>query len=157
MRVSLLVVLLVLGVGLAFPSQAWQSTANKKDTSPKNEDNKKANPKQTENPKKTKNKSQDNDMERFVMPFTKWVEGKLHNSPVVNPTKEQITQNKGASLAPQVGLRGAIKQALAVYPGTVLSADKSNDAGTLRYKIKIISADGVVKIITVPTEISDEK
>ena len=61
----LLVVLLVLGVGLAFPSQAWQSTANKKDTSPKNEDNKKAEDKQVESLKKTKNKSQDNDMERF--------------------------------------------------------------------------------------------
>lgn len=154
MRISLLIIV-VLGICLAFPSQARSIADDNKEPENQNKE-----PKTTTKDKKTepaKNKPQDNDMERFVMPFTKWVEGKLHSSPVVNPTKEQVTKKTGASRAPQVGLRDAIKQALAVYPGTVLSADKSNDEGKLRYRIKIISADGVVKIITVPTEIPNEK
>ena len=153
MRILLLMTFALLSVCLAFPSQAWQGMDNKKDK----KTDKQAAPVKAEDKPSEKNKPQDNDMERFVMPFTKWVEGKLHSSPVVNPTKEQISKKKGTSQAPQVGLRGAIKQALAVYPGTVLSADKTNDGGTLRYRIKIISADGVVKIITVPTDIPNEK
>ena len=103
------------------------------------------------------NKPETSEVERFVMPFTKWVEGKLHKSPVVNPTKDQIVKNSNGRKAKQVGLRAVIKQALKIYPGTVLSADKTKDNGVLRYKIKIISAEGVVKIVTVPTAIPNGK
>lgn len=154
MRFLVFFILPMLCVCLTFSSQAKPSDDKNKnlkdkqtvdivvidsDSNDKNKDVKK--------PKKS-------EVERFVMPFTKWVEGKLHKSPVVNPTKEQIKKNNDNKVRPQVGLRAAIKQALSIYPGTVLSADKSVEGDVLRYKIKIISAEGVVKIVTVSSNIS---
>lgn len=98
--------------------------------------------------KNDKKKPKTEEVERFVMPFTKWIEGKLHSSPVVNPTKKQISRKSKKSN--QTGLRDAIKKALKIYPGTVLSADKSTQNGTREYRIKIISKSGIVKIVTVP-------
>lgn len=94
-------------------------------------------------------KDANEEAERFVMPFTKWVEGKLHNSSVVNPTKEQISKkskNKNGT-----GLRDAIKQAITQFPGTVLSAEKTRVEGLEVYKVKIISKTGVVRIVTIPS------
>lgn len=86
-------------------------------------------------------------VERFVMPFTKWVEGKLHNSPVINPTKDTAQRSNRSDNAGQ--MRRAIRRALKAYPGTVLSVDKSNQGSVWIYKVKIISKTGVVKIVTI--------
>jgi len=98
---------------------------------------------------KDKKKSDDKKVERFVMPFTRWVEGKLQKSSVINPTAKQA--KKSQSKASQHTLRTAIKQALSLHPGTVLSADKVQQNNGLVFKIKILSKDGVIRIVTVPS------
>lgn len=159
MRNFVLLSLVLVFIGVTFPSQAQQTVESEKPNETQSEEQ--APPKQpkakieavTEQDKTAnENPPEESKVERFVMPFTKWVEGKLHSSTMVNPIKKQIAQKKGAKTGQQGSLRAAIKEALAVYPGTVLSAEKSDESGVLRYRIKIISADGVVKIITVPTD-----
>ena len=105
--------------------------------------------------KKSKQNSNDKKAERFVMPFTRWVEGKLQGSSVVNPTAQKA--KKAQTLKSQHTLRTAIKQALAQYPGTVLSADKTKLASGLEFKIKILSKDGVVRIITIQSDDESDK
>jgi len=104
---------------------------------------------ENKNNKKDKQNEDDKKVERFVMPFTRWVEGKLQKSSVINPTAKQVKKSK--SKTSQHTLRTAIKQALATQPGTVLSADKVKTEDGLVFKIKILSKDGVVRIVTVPS------
>lgn len=105
-------------------------------------------PNDSNKPKKSAPKQEK--VERFVMPFTKWVEGKLHNSPVINPTKDKAQRSARKSNSNQ--MRQAIKKALKAYPGTVLSVDKSQRGALWVYKVKIISKSGVVKIVTIQME-----
>ena len=93
-------------------------------------------------------------VERFVMPFTKWVENKLHSSPVVNPTNNEAKRRVAANNKNQ--MRTAIRRALKAYPGTVLSVDKSNSGLTQIYKVKIISKSGIVKIVTIQMDTAEQ-
>lgn len=155
MRLLVFLILPVLCICLTFSSQAEPVDDKDKKSKDKQAVNNIVIDSDSNDKSKDANKPETSEVERFVMPFTKWVEGKLHSSPIVNPTKEQIVQkNSNNRVRPQVGLRAAIKLALNIYPGTVLSADKSVKGEVLRYKIKIISANGVVKIVTVPSNIS---
>ena len=92
----------------------------------------------------------DKKVERFVMPFTRWIEGKLQDSSVVNPTSNKV--KKVQSQQNQLTLRTAIKQALSQYPGTVLSADKSKLDSGLEFRVKILSKDGVIRMITIQSD-----
>lgn len=96
---------------------------------------------------KTNVEPQTSKVERIVMPFTNWVEEKIHKSTLVNPAAHQQQQNQPS---PQtISLRQAIAKALAIHSGTVLSADRIETAGELQYRIKILSPGGVLREITV--------
>lgn len=83
----------------------------------------------------------DDTLEEMVTPIKKWVETQMHES---DPTPQNQPSDND--------LRQAIKQATALYPGTVLSAQYSNQ----QYKIKIISSQGVIDVITVDMEVEHE-
>lgn len=77
----------------------------------------------------------DEQMEEMVLPLKQWLEKTIRpNDPPQTPKQQQIN------------LRQAIRMALKRYPGTVLSAGKKEDG----FHIKILSRQGVVKIIHLP-------
>ncbi|WP_103654310.1 PepSY domain-containing protein [Agarilytica rhodophyticola] len=86
-------------------------------------------------------------VERIVMPFTQWVEKRIQNTSIVKPSvfpnKNKRQQHKGISL------RQAIELARREYKGTVLGAERIEEKDNLTYRIKIISKDGVIKVIEV--------
>ena len=83
----------------------------------------------------------DDTLEEMVTPIKKWVETQMHES-------DPAPQNQPSDN----DLRQAIKQATTLYPGTVLSAQYINQ----QYKIKIISSQGVIDVITVDMEVEHE-
>lgn len=86
-------------------------------------------------------------MERFVWPFTRWLEEKVHNTSLIRSPDAKLQDEQAE---PQgLNLREAIQQASDRYPGTVLSADKLEQDGKLEYRVKIISPQGVVKTLSV--------
>ncbi len=105
----------------------------------------------TEQPlQQTVKKPKTKKVERFIMPFTEWVEGKLHDSSLVNPTAKKAEGGDNNTEKNQLTLRQAIKKALQQYPGTVLSAEKHALEHKPEYKIKILSKDGVIRVVSVP-------
>lgn len=83
----------------------------------------------------------DDTLENMVTPIKKWVETQVHSSPppaINTPSDDHLRQ--------------AIKRALAIYPGTVLSAQYTNN----QHKIKIISEQGVIDEITIDMEVNNE-
>lgn len=86
-------------------------------------------------------------IERVVMPFTQWVEEKIQDSSIVNPTSAQQAEKKQSSGSNH--LRTAIEKARAKHPGTVLSADRVDKNGQTSYLIKILSAEGIVKVVNI--------
>lgn len=103
--------------------------------------------KSTTPPTVEKENKESESFEKFVMPFTKWVEGQLHNSPLINPTQNTKTTRQNAKS--QNKLRLAIKAALVEFPGIVLSATKHQKQESTVYQIKIISTDGIIKVISI--------
>jgi len=86
--------------------------------------------------------------ERFVMPMTQWLEGKAHDSRVLNPTSDRI--NAQSKPGKKGLLRLAIRKALKEYPGTVLSASKeTGQEGLDHFKIKILSASGTINEVDI--------
>ncbi len=83
----------------------------------------------------------DETLEDMVTPLKQWVEDQVHSSDA--PT-ENIFRDSD--------LRQAIKKALAIFPGTVLSAQYLNQ----QYKIKIISEQGVIDVVTINMEEANE-
>lgn len=83
-------------------------------------------------------------VERFILPATRWIEQTVRKTPLIRSPEKPDTSPVG-----QIDLRTAIKQALRVYPGTVLNAEKSRTEGRMTYRVRIISAQGVVKTIAV--------
>ena len=83
----------------------------------------------------------DDTLEDMVSPIKEWVEKK------VQPSDEPPTPVPGKN-----GLRHAIKKALKIYPGTVLSAQFIDNT----HQIKIISTQGVVNIIHIEEEVTHE-
>ncbi len=94
----------------------------------------------------TKSSPPDN-VERFIMPFTHWLEEKVQDSVIANPVEQQKRQQKNSN--GKLSLRGAIERAREQYPGTVLSADRIKSEKGLSYRIKILSDDGVVRTVAV--------
>ena len=77
----------------------------------------------------------DEQMEEMVLPLKQWLEKTIRPDDPQPAPKQQ-----------QINLRQAIRLALRSYPGTVLSAgEKANG-----YHIKILSKQGVVKVIHLP-------
>lgn len=83
----------------------------------------------------------DETLEDMVTPIKKWVEDQMHES-------DPVPQNQPSDNH----LRQAIKHATTLYPGTVLSAQYINQ----QYKIKIISSQGVINIVTIDMEVEHE-
>lgn len=83
----------------------------------------------------------DDTLENMVTPLKKWVETQVHSSdqPATNTPSDDH-------------LRQAIKRALVIFPGTVLSAQYINN----QHKIKIISEQGVIDEITIDMEVKNE-
>lgn len=86
-----------------------------------------------------------------------WVDDKLED--IISPIKQWVEKKVQPSDTPQTtpasgknGLRLAIKQALKIYPGTVLSAQFVDNT----HQIKIISEQGVVNIINIEEEVVHE-
>ncbi len=76
----------------------------------------------------------DETMEDMVMPLKQWLEYKDQTQkPVPKPAQRTMRQ--------------AIKQATAQYPGVVLSIKQQDKA----YQVKILSEQGVVKLINIST------
>ncbi|MCG8668150.1 MAG: PepSY domain-containing protein [Pseudomonadales bacterium] len=96
---------------------------------------------------KEKVEPQTKKIERFVMPFTNWVEEKLHESAIANPAEQQA-KKKSPKVA-SISLRQAIEFARQQHPGTVLSADRIKSENTFSYRIKILSKEGVVRVVSV--------
>lgn len=94
--------------------------------------------------------------ERFVMPVTQWLEKKAHQSKVLNPTSKKAKTS--LQREDKMALREAILEAQKRYPGTVLSATRSEgtvasastDSSTV-FTIKILSASGIIKEIRIPS------
>lgn len=91
--------------------------------------------------------------ERAVMPFTNWVEDKIQDSSLLKPSpysKDKI-KLKGKDL------RTAIKYATKMYPGTVLSAKRIESDQGEQFFVKIISSEGLIKTIHVPSSDGNHK
>jgi len=87
-----------------------------------------------------------NGVERLLTPITQWVEGKIQKMSVVKPTVfSREPDNKSSGIT----LREAIKIASNQYQGTILGATKVEENNKLTFRIKILSSEGVVKIISV--------
>lgn len=100
---------------------------------------------------KRKNKNNDdtsNKVERMVWPFTRWIEKKVQDTPLVHVPKNG-SKSSSKPKAGVIDLRTAIQRATSVYPGTVLNAEKKTRDGDVTYQIRIISDKGVVKTIPV--------
>ena len=94
-------------------------------------------------------------VERAVTPLTRWVEDIFQNTSIMKPSafnRELTNRGLPEELKPAVSLRQAIKSALKINSGTVLSANKISQEGGVTYKIKILSKDGVVNIISVSAQ-----
>lgn len=78
----------------------------------------------------------DEQMEEMVLPLKQWLEKTIRSDDKKEPRSRQN----------QLNLRQAIRVALKNYPGTVLSAKEKEDG----YHIKILSKNGVVKIVRLP-------
>lgn len=85
-------------------------------------------------------------IEKAVMPLTHWVEGKIQDHAIAKPQK---SHNKSNDLTNGISLRDAIRKATQQYAGTVLSAEQVQKNNQRYYRIKMLSANGVVKIIEV--------
>lgn len=92
-------------------------------------------------PKSQKIQTEPSKVEQLVWPFTRWVEEKVQSSPLIRSPKETKTK--------PLQLRGAIQQAVNRYPGTVLSAERQTADSADKFRIKIISKQGIVKTIWV--------
>lgn len=92
------------------------------------------------------------DIERSVMPATQWLEKKLQNRPLIQPSI-YLDDDKNEDNATQLTLREAIEKAKQQQPGTILSAKKIINEQSRLFEIKILSGSGIIKII----EIKDEK
>lgn len=86
-------------------------------------------------------------VERVVMPFTEWVEKRIQNTSIVKPS---VIPNKNKhKRLPGISLREAIERARTEHKGTVLGAERIEKENDLIYRIKIISQDGVIKIVEI--------
>lgn len=95
-----------------------------------------------------KNEETSNKVERMVWPFTRWIEKKVQDTPLVHIPKNG-SKSPTKPKAGVIDLRTAIQRATTVYPGTVLNAEKKTQNGDVTYQIRIISDKGVVKTIPV--------
>ena len=91
-------------------------------------------------------------IERSVMPATQWLERKIQNRSVIQPSI-YIGNDKNDDNTTQITLREAIEEAKKEQVGTVLSAKRITNGQKHLYEIKILSESGIIKII----EIEDEK
>lgn len=98
--------------------------------------------------------SADRLIERSVMPFTNWVEKKIQGSNIIKPSPYQKKNGSTeTNVTPRLSLRAAIEQAMSAYPGTVLSSDHLAKPDGQVYRIKILSSEGVIRIIEIPDQI----
>ena len=92
--------------------------------------------------------------ERLLVPITDWLENKAHRSTVLNPRAQTDSSAKRKSYDK---MRSAIETAQRQYPGTVLSAERQQQSDSVFYKIKILSAQGILKEVSVSEDdIRDE-
>lgn len=84
--------------------------------------------------------------ERAITPLTSWVEKKIQDSELVEPSGYK---RKTHDHSHKSRMRWAIEQARAQYSGTVLSAKKTEQGGAITYHVKILSADGIVKTLDI--------
>ena len=85
-------------------------------------------------------------VERLFTPLTHWVEEKIQQLPVVKPTAYTRQRKQDTS---GITLREAIKLARKQYQGTVLSAAEVEGDKKQSFEIKILSAEGIVKTVSV--------
>lgn len=103
-----------------------------------------------------KNAKKNTSAEGFVMPVTQWLEKKAHRSKVLNPTIDKVLP--GTAARDKTALRRAISQAQKTYPGTVLSAVReTTESNHSVFRIKILSANGVIKEIDINDADKSEK
>ena len=93
-------------------------------------------------------------VEKAFTPITRWVEDIFQNTSIMKPSAFNRVPANG--IQTQVSLREAIKLALKMNSGTVLSANKINQDGQVNYKIKILSKDGVVNILSINAQGNSE-
>lgn len=91
-------------------------------------------------------------VERFVMPMTNWLEEKLQDSSVMNPARGNKSAPPKEASEKSLTLRDAIKKALSTHKGTVLSADRIEKNGNLSYRIKILSRNGVIRMVDISSD-----
>ena len=138
MRVKLLLKTLLVSIGLLVNLQTQaQAIDTAKDTN-KTDDR--------ENSPKTSS------IERSVMPVTQWLENKLQNNSLIQPSI-YIDDKKSETVEIQLTLREAIEQAKQQQAGTVLSAKKISNESGITFEVKILAESGIIKII----EIEDDK
>lgn len=93
------------------------------------------------------------------MPFTHWVEGKIHKTTITKSSpqlRKDLGKNK-PKLKTGINLREAITQARNEFEGTILSADKVESDGGMHYLIKILSSNGLIKQIKVDGSNKDKQ
>ena len=86
-------------------------------------------------------------IERMVMPLTHWVEEKIQNTSIIKPSA--YSRKRQAQGPNHINLREAIERAQKQYTGTVLGAERISEKDQLIYRIKILSASGIVKLVEV--------
>lgn len=97
-------------------------------------------------------------IERSVMPITNWVEKKIQGTNIIKPSPYRSNKNQQDAPEPNgITMRQAIVQAMDSYPGTVLSSEKTQSNGHQAYQIKILSKQGVIRIIEVSAHNSQPK
>lgn len=87
-------------------------------------------------------------IERSIMPVTQWLENKIQNNSVIQPSIYIDDKPKDTNTSPFT-LRQAIEIAKEQQAGTVLSAKKITDDVQTSFEVKILSETGIIKIITV--------
>ncbi len=86
------------------------------------------------------------------MPMTNWLEEKLQDSSVMNPARGNKSAPPKEASEKSLTLRDAIKKALSTHKGTVLSADRIEKNGNLSYRIKILSRNGVIRMVDISSD-----